>query len=79
MSNEEKIISFITGSLLEDQFDLEADTSLFQDRLLDSLNLVMLINYLENEFGIKIATSEVSIENLDTVARMVAFVAQKQV
>lgn len=77
MGKEQKIIEFIEDELLDEPEDIELETSLFQDRLLDSLNLVMLISFLEKEFSIKIATSEVSIDNLDTVARIVGFIERK--
>jgi acyl carrier protein len=77
MSKIDAIIEFINDELLDEPEDIVKDTSLFQDRILDSLNLVMLIGFLEEKFGIKIKTSEVSIENLDTVAKMITFIDKK--
>jgi acyl carrier protein len=56
---------------------VDAETSLFQDQILDSLNLVELITFLETQFGIKVAPSEVSIDNLDSVSRIVGFIQRK--
>lgn len=77
MNKVEEIITFINDELLDEPEDFDKDTSLFQDRILDSLNLVMLIGFLEEKFAIKIKTSEVSIENLDTVAQMITFIEKK--
>ena len=77
MTNAEEIILFINDELLDEPEDIGEETSLFQDRILDSLNLVMLIGFLEEKFEIKIKTSEVSIDNLDTVAKMIAFIKKK--
>jgi acyl carrier protein len=56
---------------------VDAETSLFQDQILDSLNLVELITFVETQFGIKVAPSEVSIDNLDSVSRIVGFIQRK--
>lgn len=77
MNKAEEIITFINDELLDEPEDIGKDTSLFQDRILDSLNLVMLIGFLEEKFRIKIKTSEVSIEHLDTVAKMITFIEKK--
>ena len=56
---------------------VDAETSLFQDQVLDSLNLVELITFVETQFGVTVAPSEVSIDNLDTVNRIVGFIQRK--
>lgn len=58
---------FITSDLLLDAVEIENDTSLFQGRLIDSMNLVQLLSFLESTFGVKIPTYAVTVENLDTV------------
>lgn len=77
MNKAEEIITFINDELLDEPEDIGKGTSLFQDRILDSLNLVMLISFLEKTYSIKVKTSEVSIENLDTVAKMITFIEKK--
>ncbi len=70
MANEniaETVKEFITSDLLLDAVDIENDTSLFQGRLIDSMNLVQLLAFLESTFGVKIPTYAVTVENLDTV------------
>ena len=58
---------FITSDLLLDAVEIENDTSLFQGRLIDSMNLVQLLSFLEAKFGVKIPTYAVTVENLDTI------------
>lgn len=78
MERAEKIISYIQEELLDDpDVEITNDTSLFQDRVLDSLSLVTLITFLEETFNIKVGTSEVSIENLDTVSNMLNLLDKK--
>lgn len=78
MDRKEKILDFIKNELVDDP-DVEVDesTSLFQERVLDSLSLVTIISFLEDAFDIKIGTSEVSIDNLDTVNNMAALLEKK--
>ena len=58
---------FISTDLLNGQVNIDDQTSLFQARLIDSMNLVHLLAFLESTFAIKIPTSEVNVGNLDTV------------
>ena len=78
MSNKQKILSNIIDNLLDDpDTEIDENTSLFRDQVLDSLNLIALINYLESEFSIKIAASEVNIDNFDTILAIDAFISSK--
>lgn len=77
MSRTDEILEFIRDELLDDDVELDAGTSLFQDRLLDSLNLLSLVHHLEETHGIKIKPSEINIDNLDTVARIEEFLGRK--
>jgi len=80
MNAGEIILEFIQNELIDDlDTELSVDMSLFQDRLLDSLNMVSLMNFLEKTFGIDINTSEVTLENLDSVQKMIEFVQKKTV
>ena len=70
MANEniaETVKEFITSDLLLNAVDIDNDTSLFQGRLIDSMNLVQLLAFLESTFGVKIPTYAVTVENLDTI------------
>mgnify|MGYP003632336615 CR=1 FL=1 len=65
-----------------EQFGVEAeeigdDTLLFTDGYLDSFSIVELITYIESEADITIDPSEVNLDNLDTVGRILAFVQAK--
>ena len=78
MSKKEDIINFIKEDLLDDpDKELDLETSLFEERLLDSLNLITLITHLEKTYGIKITPAEVNIDNLDSVGKMLAFLERK--
>jgi len=78
MDRVETVLTFITEELLEDDdIEINEDTSLFQDRVLSSLNLVALISFIEDTFDFKVKTSEVSISNFDSVNQILDFLDKK--
>lgn len=54
------------------------DTPIFSRGLLDSFSMIELITHLESRAGIKIGPMEVTLENLDSVERILAFVDAKR-
>lgn len=79
MEMQQQVIDFIKDELVDDpETEILSDTSLFRDQVLDSLNLLALIGHLEKSYSIKIAPSEVSMDNLDSVASIIKFVEQKR-
>ncbi len=79
MSEAEEILEFIRDELVEAPTGrIEVDTVLFRTHLLDSLNLLRFITFLEERFGIKVHPTEIVFENLDTVNHVLAFVDRKR-
>jgi acyl carrier protein len=80
MSDAEIILDFLRNEVeeLPDDVELDENTSLFREQLLDSMNLTSLITFLEETFSIKIGAIDIVFENLDSVTNMVAFIARKR-
>jgi acyl carrier protein len=78
MADADSILEFIREEADLEEDEVNADTSLFRDQLLDSMNLTALIAFLEEEFEIKVKPMEIVYENLDTVDHMLAFIARKK-
>ncbi len=78
MSDADTILEFIREEADLDDDEVTADTSLFRDQLLDSMNLTALIAFLEETFAVKIKPMDIVFENLDTVSHQLAFVARKK-
>jgi acyl carrier protein len=81
MSDVEIILDFLREEVeedLPDDVELDENTSLFREQLLDSMNLTSLITFLEETFRIKIGAIDIVFENLDSVTDMVAFIARKR-
>jgi acyl carrier protein len=78
MTDGETILEFIREEADLEEDEANADTSLFRDQLLDSMNLTALIAFLEETFSIKVKPMDIVFENLDTVNHMLAYVARKK-
>ena len=79
MTDRETILEFIEEEAdLDDDVEVDADTSLFRDQLLDSMNLTSLITFLEETFSIRVRPMDIVYENLDTVNHMLAYVQRKR-
>ena len=55
--------------------DFESDTDLFEEDVLDSMTLVLLINRIEETLDIFIPEDVVTLENFATVDKMVATIS----
>ncbi len=73
----ESLIEFMRGELGLDDEDLDDDTPIFSQGLLDSFSLVELVAFLESKAGIRVGAMDVNLENLDTVGRIMRFVEAK--
>jgi acyl carrier protein len=78
MTDAETILEFIREEADLDDEEVTADTSLFRDQLLDSMNLTALIAFLEETFSIRVKPMDIVFENLDTVSHMLAYIARKK-
>lgn len=56
---------------------LGPDTSLFSDGTIDSIGLISLVEYLERTCGIEVGPTDVTMENFDTITRVIAYVNSK--
>lgn len=63
--------------LLGAQGDLADEESLLEAGALDSTAAMELVAFLETAFGVKVEDEEISVENLDTVARIATLVERK--
>jgi acyl carrier protein len=70
------IRNYLGERLGVDTSSVADDTPLFSSELLDSFSMVELLTYLEQESGVRFAPSDVRLDNLDTIAAMMRFVAQ---
>lgn len=72
---ERALERFIVGELLEDVYDgrdpLAADA-------VDSLGIEQLVEYLEEEFEVSVADTEIVRENFESIPALAAFIQSKR-
>jgi acyl carrier protein len=80
MNDADKILELITDIAdLPKDVDLNADTLLFSSQLLNSMNLVELIVFLEETFDVKVKPMDIVFENFDTINLMLAYIERQKV
>jgi acyl carrier protein len=80
MTIEQKIRAFIVENFLfgESDDNLKDDDSLLENSIIDSTGVLELVAFLEETYGIELDDEEISPENLDSIANMSKFIANKQ-
>ena len=80
MTLEQQIRDFVTANFyVADPKALENSTSLLDAGIIDSTGVLEVIMFIETTFGVTVEDSEMLPENLDSIERIAAFVARKQV
>ncbi len=77
MTVRARIKEFIIESFFVDDFS--DDDSFLRNSIVDSLGMLELVAFLEKEFRIKVSDAELVPENLDSLAKVCAFVERKKV
>ncbi len=76
---KEKILEFLYDESLKDEFaDLDHDDSLLELGIIDSVKMMEMISFLEENFGIEVDDEELMPENFDSLNAIVAFIESKK-
>jgi acyl carrier protein len=70
---KEDVYTALRDELGVDVGTIADDTPLFSSGVIDSFSLVSLILFIETRAGVKVEPTDVSLENLDTISRIVSF------
>jgi acyl carrier protein len=68
---------FFDRELGVDPKTLDEQTPLFSSGVVDSLGVMQLVEFITAEAHIKVSASEIKLDNLDTVQRILDFIARK--
>ncbi len=60
------------------QLNIQDDDQLLENGLLDSLGILDVVTYLEEEFGISISDDELTPDNFQSIRTMCTYVQQKK-
>jgi len=72
------LMHYLRDKMGVDTSSVVDDTPLFSSNLLDSFSMVDLIMFVEKEGRVRLNPTDVSLDNLDTVGRILAFVAVRR-
>lgn len=74
---KDQIQSYITENTVEDLSKINEDTLLFEEGIFDSMGLISLITFLEDEFGIKTVDDDLIVDNFESIAAITKFVSSR--
>jgi acyl carrier protein len=78
MSIQERVRQFIIQNFyVSDPAEVTDDASLIAGGWVDSTGMLEVMSFLETEFKIRVADTEMIPENLDSVAKIARFVEKK--
>ena len=76
---KEEILRFIREELDEDQtFDIDFDSELLLDGIVDSLGVMRLVGHLEQQTGIRIPAEHITIDHFRTIHDIDAYLTSRQ-
>jgi acyl carrier protein len=79
VTTRERVRQFILENFyVSDPSTITDGVSLIDSGIVDSTGMLEVILFLEGEFGIHVEDRETIPENLESIAKMAAFVARKQ-
>jgi len=75
---QQEILDFMQTELGIETATLDPSVPVFSSGVIDSFSLVSLITFIERKCGITVDPIDVTLENLDSVALMLDFIARKR-
>ncbi len=73
-----KIREYILESTFDDVKKITDETLIFEEGVLDSMGLLFLIEFLDENFGVKVSDEELNPKNFESINNIVSFVNDKQ-
>lgn len=76
-TSKEKIRNYIVQTSHADANKIKDESLIFKEGFFDSMGFIMLITFLEEEFGIKTGDSDLIEENFESVNAISEFIGRK--
>ncbi|GAP13444.1 acyl carrier protein [Longilinea arvoryzae] len=79
-SAEELLRKYIADNILfsNNGYPHADDTSFLENGIVDSMNVLELVMFVEQKFGVKVEDAEIVPDNFDSIAKLAAFIRRKQ-
>lgn len=80
MTTQEILTQYVIQELLAEPngFSLSADDNLLLSGLIDSLGIMRLIAFIEEQFGVEVQPEEVTIDNFRTINVIAGYLQSRQ-
>jgi acyl carrier protein len=76
---EEKIFEYVRKNTHSDINKITPDTLLFREGIFDSMGFVLLIDFIEENFGVKATDSDLVEENFESIAAIKNYIQKKNI
>ena len=73
------ILLFLKNQFAIEEDEIDEETGLFSEGVLDSFSIVDLIHFIESKGEVTVEPSEVELDNLDSVQKIIQFVESKRI
>lgn len=74
----EKVRSYIHQTVYADKEKIKDDSLIFKEGYFDSMGFMVLITFLEEEFGIKTNDADLVEENFESISAITDFIIRKK-
>jgi acyl carrier protein len=74
---KEKIFDFVCKTTFSDPKKIHDGTLLFDEGIFDSMGLLNLISFLEEDFGVKVNDSELNADNFGSINAIASYLERK--
>jgi acyl carrier protein len=75
---KEKVKNYVLEAVYADKEKIHDDSLIFKEGYFDSMGFMVLIAFLEEEFGIKTSDADLLEENFESIDAISAFVTRKK-
>ncbi|RLC22681.1 MAG: acyl carrier protein [Deltaproteobacteria bacterium] len=74
---KDTIQAYIVDSTVEDLSKINEKTLLFEEGIFDSMGLISLITFIEDEFDIKTEDDDLVVDNFESIAAITKYVSRR--
>lgn len=74
--NKDELLAYMRADLGVDTSEISDSTPLFSSGILDSFSLVSLLTHLESKCRFRIDPSDLNLENMDSLERIMAYIGR---
>ncbi len=75
--SKQNLLDYLSGPLNVDIGGLDENSLLFSSGLVDSFSMIDLITYLESTVSIRIEPADITLDNFDTLGRILEFLSSR--